>query len=233
MIPAGSSVRTAGLLYLLLAVTGGFSMLYVPSLIVEGDAAATAANLVANEPLFRLGIASGLTCQVVFLFLVLALYNLFKAVNGTQATVMVALVMVAIPVAFLNLLNQLAALHILRGADYLGVFAADQLNALVMLFLDLHGQGLLILEVFWGLWLLPLGMLVIKSRFIPRFIGVLVIMAGVGYLFDVLTRLLFPTYAAMVSPIAAVAKVGEMAIIVWLLIMGLKKQPAPLAGLGT
>lgn len=226
MTPGKSTARTAGLLYLVLAVTGGFSMLYIPSLIVQGDAAATAANILANERLFRLGIASGLICQVVFVFLVLALHKLFKGVNSTHATVMVALVVVAVPVAFLNVLNHLAALHVLRGADYLNVFAADQFNALMMLFLDLHGQGLLIVEIFWGLWLLPLGLLVIKSRFMPRFIGVLLIIACAGYLLDVLTRVLFPDYTAIVSPIAGASKFGELAMILWLLIMGVKQQPA-------
>src|SRR5690606_11103405 len=112
----------AGLLYLLLAVTGGFSMLYVPSLIVPGDAAATAANIAANESLFRLGILSGLVSQVAFVLLVLALYALFKGVNKGYSSVMVALVVAAAPVAFLNMLNQVAALHVLDGTAYLTAF---------------------------------------------------------------------------------------------------------------
>jgi len=228
MNPTKKTARTAGLLYLVLAVTGGFSMLYVPSLIVPGDAAATAKNIVAHESLFRIGIVSGLVCQVVFVFLVLALYKLFKGVNNTHASVMVALVVAAVPVAFLNMLNQLAALHVLSGAGYLRVFAPDQLNALLMLFLDLHSQGLLIVEIFWGLWLLPLGLLVIKSRFIPGFLGVLLIIGCFGYLIDFLTRLLFPGYTAIVSPIAGASKFGELAMILWLLIKGVKgQQTAP------
>ena len=170
MNPSKTTARTAGLLYLVLALTGGFSMLYVPSLIVPGDVAATANNLAAHESLFRLGIVSGLICQVVFVFLALALYQLFRGVNQTHASVMVALVVAAVPVAFVNMLNQLAALRILTGADYLAVFERDQLNALMMLFLDLHSQGLLIVEIFWGLWLVPLGLLVMKSRFMPGFL---------------------------------------------------------------
>jgi len=215
-----TTARTAGVLYLLLAVTGGFSMLYVPSLIVPGDAAATASNIMASESLVRTGIVSGLICQVVFVFLVLALYKLFKGVNETYASVMVALVVAAVPVAFLNMLNQLAALHVLSNVSYLRVFETDQLYALAMLFIDLHSQGLLIVEIFWGLWLLPLGLLVIKSRFMPRLLGVLLIVAFFGYLIDFMVRLVFPVHAAMVSPIAGASKFGELAMIFWLLIKG-------------
>ena len=228
MNPRKGTARTAGLLYLLLAVTGGFSMLYVPSLIVPGDAAATAANIAANESLFRLGIFSGLISQVVFVLLVLALYALFRGVSKGYSSVMVALVVAAAPVAFLNMLNQVAALHMLGGAAYLTAFAPGQVNALMMLFLDLHGHGLLIVELFWGLWLLPLGLLVIRSGFIPRMIGALLIIGFAGYLLDFATRLLFPEYTAIVSPIAGVSKFGELAIILWLLIKGVKEQHAPL-----
>ena len=215
-----ATARAAGLLYLLLVVTGGFSMLYVPSLIVPADAAATVDNILAHESLFRLGVVSGLVCQVIFVFLVLTLYRLFEGVNRTLAALMVALVVAAVPVGFLNMLNYVAALHVLSGADYLRVFGADQLNALVMLFLDLHRHGLLIVEIFWGLWLLPLGLLVMKARFMPGFIGVLLIVAFAGYLLDVLTRLLLPERTAIVSPIAGAAKFGELAMVLWLLIRG-------------
>ena len=225
--PDKTTARRAGALYLVVALTGGFSMLYVPSLIVPGDAAATASNLVAHDWLFRLGIVSGLTCQVAFVFLALALYQLLRGVNRTHASAMVALVVAAVPVAFFNMLNQLAALRVLSGADYLAVFQRDQLNAMVMLFLDLHSQGLLIVEIFWGLWLVPLGLLIIKSRFIPAFLGVLLIVGAFGYCADFFTRLLFPSYAAIVSPIAGVSKFGELAMILWLLIKGVKNQQAP------
>lgn len=228
MNPGKATARTAGLLYLLLAVTGGFSMLYVPSLIVPGDAAATAANIAANELLFRLGILSGLVSQVAFVLLVLALYALFKGVNKGYSSVMVALVVAAAPVAFLNMLNQVAALHVLDSAAYLTAFAPGQVNALMMLFLDLHGHGLLIVELFWGLWLLPLGLLVIQSGFIPRVVGILLIIGFAGYLLDFVTRLLFPDHTAIVSPIAGVSKFGELAIILWLLIKGVREQRAPL-----
>ena len=230
MIPTRATARTAGFLYLVLAITGGFSMLYLPSLIVPGDAAATANSIAAHESLFRLGIVSGLICQVVFVFLALALHRLFKGVNDVHAALMVALVLAAAPVAFLNMLNQLAALHILNGAAYLRVFETGQLNALAMLFLDIHGQGLLILELFWGLWLLPLGLLVIRARFMPGFIGVLLIVGCFGYVLDFVTRLLFPSYTTMVAPIAGASKFGEVAMILWLLIKGVRAGHAAPAG---
>ena len=218
--------RTAGILYLLVAVTGGFSMLYVPSLIVPGDAAATATNILARESLFRLGIVSGLVCQVLFVLLVLALYRLFKRVDDTYASTMVAFVIAAVPVAFLNMLNQLAALHVVSGVDYLKVFDSAQQRALGMLMLDVHAYGLLIVEVFWGLWLLPLGLLVIKSRAMPRWLGILLIVAFAGYVIDFLTRLLIPAFTAPVAPVAAASKFGELAMILWLLIKGVKEREA-------
>jgi len=209
--------RTAGLLYLAVAVTGGFSLLYLPSLIAAGDPATTAANVRANEPFFRLAVLSGLVCQVIFVFLALALYRLFKEVSEPHAKTMVALVVAAVPVAFLNTLNQLAALQVLTGADYLNAFGTDGRLALATFLLELHGQGLVVVGLFWGLWLLPLGLLVIRSRFMPRGIGVLLIAACIGYVLDVVVRLLSPGMAAIVAPVAAASKFGELVIIAWLL----------------
>jgi uncharacterized protein DUF4386 len=220
------TARIAGLLYLAVAVTGGFSMLYVPSLIVPGNAAATAEALAAHESMFRLGIVSGLLCQVAFLFLALALYRLFRGVDETHASAMVALVVAAVPVAFLNMLNQLAALHVLTAPAHLGAFEKDQLDALMMLFLDLYGLGLLIVEIFWGLWLVPLALLILRSRFVPAFLGVLLIVAFAGYVADVLARLLFPSHAAAVASIAGASKFGEVVLILWLLVKGVNTPPA-------
>jgi len=191
--------------------------LYLPSLIAAGDPAATAANVRANESFFRLGVLSGLVCQVTFVFLALALYRLFREVSELQAKTMVALVIAAVPVAFLNMLNQLAAFHVLSGADYLNAFGSDGRLALAMFLLELHGQGLVMVELFWGLWLLPLGLLVMRSRFMPRAIGVLLIAACVGYVVDVIARLLSPGMAAIVAPVVAASKFGELVIIAWLL----------------
>src|SRR5271163_2535012 len=166
--------RFAGLLYLVTSVFGFFAMGYVPSkLIVHGDAAATAHNISASETLFRLGIASQLIGMAGFIFVALALYELFKGVNQRHAALMVILIVVSIPIAFLNELNSIAALILVRGADFLSVFEKPQREALAMLFLNLHFQGLVVDEIFFGLWLLPLALLVYESRLLPRLLGVM------------------------------------------------------------
>ncbi|MBW2250592.1 MAG: DUF4386 domain-containing protein [Deltaproteobacteria bacterium] len=167
-INPNKTARIAGILYLLVAVLGIFNMMYGPSsLIVLGDAATTVNNIMASESLFRLGIVNDLAAQTVGILLVLFLYKLLKPVSKTQASLMVIFALVGIPIVMLNLLNQFAALLLLSGADYLTVFAADQLQALVMLFLNLDEHGFMIAHIFWGLWLFPMGYLVFKSGYIP------------------------------------------------------------------
>ena len=226
---AKKTARIAGLLYFILAITGAFSMIYVPSiLIVPGDATVTVKNIVTNESLFRLGIVSGLACQVLFIFLVLELYKLFKAVNKKQALLMVALVVASVPIACFNMINQFAVLLLLSDANYLSAFTPDQLNAFVMLFLDLSNKGILIAELFWGLWLFPFGWLVIKSGFIPKILGVFLIIGCFCYLLEFHMNALFPDYANTVSQIIAIPMaISELSIVLWLLIKGVK-EPQPL-----
>ncbi len=163
----------AMVLYVLFSIPGFLAMVYVPSkLIVHGNAAATASNIAASETLFRLGIAGQLIGMAGFIFVALALYDLLKGVNRRHASLMVTLIVVSIPIAFLNELNSIAALILVRGADFLSIFEKPQRDALAMLFLRLHGQGFVVAEIFWGLWLFPLGLLVYRSRFLPRFLGV-------------------------------------------------------------
>lgn len=216
------TARLAGALYLLVAITGAFSIMYVPAtLIVPGDATATAARISSSELLFRAGIASGLICQITFIFLVLTLHRLLKDVDRTYAAAMVALVMVAVPIAFLNMLNQMAALILVSGAGFLSAFDTAQLHALVMIFLNLHEYGIMAVEMFWGLWLFPFGVLVYKSGVLPRLLGVLLMIACVAYVADSLTSLLLPRYKEVVSSwTAAPAGLGEFAIMLWLLIRG-------------
>lgn len=223
------TARVAGLWYLLLAISGAFGLVYVPSkIIVAGDATATVNNILASEFLFRIGIVSNLICQTSFVFLVLALYRLLKDVDKKYALLMVALVVVAVPIAFLNILNQIVPLLLLSGADYLKAFEANQLHAQAMLFLDLYNHGNSIVEIFWGLWLFPFGYLVFKSGFIPKILGVLLIIACFGYLAQSLASLLFPNHTDFVSSFTSVTgSIGEFSIILWLLIKGVKdQQPA-------
>jgi hypothetical protein len=177
MSTIGKQARVAGLLYLLVGLTAPFGLVYVPGrLIVSGNAMATADRLRASESLLRFGIAGELLHQTIFIFLVLALYRLLKAVNEPRAWLMVILgALVSVPIVFLNVVNEPAALMLVSGASFLSVFNKDQLDALAFLFLRLHGQGLVVAQIFWGLWLFPFGVLVIQSGFIPRILGYFII----------------------------------------------------------
>ena len=218
------TARIAGLLYLALAITGAFSMIYVPSkLIVPKNSIITIENIITNEFLFRMGIVSGLACQVLFIFLVLQLYKLLQAVNKKQALLMVALVVASVPIACLNMLNQFAVLVLLKG-DYMNAFTLDQRNAMVMLFLDFNTYGILIAEIFWGLWLLPFGLLVIKSDFIPKILGIFLIIGCCCYLLEFLMNALLPDYAKPVSQVIGIPMaISELAIVLWLLIKGVRE----------
>jgi hypothetical protein len=183
---------------------------------VPGDAATTANNVLASESLFRLGVVSALITQTVQILLVLALYKLLKPVNRNLALLMVIFILLGVPIAMLNELNHFVVL-LLSGADYLTVFTADQLQALVPLLLDLHEHGIMIAHIFWGLWLLPMGYLIFKSGYIPRILGVLLIIGGFGCLIDFVTFLLFPDFDVT---IAEFTFIGELLLPLWLLIKG-------------
>ncbi len=215
--------RFAGLLYLLASIVCFFAMMYVPSkLIVHGNAAATATNISAHEALFRLGIAAQLIGSAGFIFVALALYDLLKGVNRRHASLMVLLIVVSIPIAFLNELNSIAALVLVRGADFLSIFEKPQRDALAMLFLNLHGQGIVVAEIFWGLWLFPLALLVYRSRFLPRFLGVWLALAGFAWVILSLTGILSPQYYDKVYTFTQPAVFGEIAFMFWLVIKGAK-----------
>jgi len=203
--------RAAGLLYLLLVLAGPVRILYIPSkLFVHGNATATASNIVAHESLFRLGMLSDLFVGTIVIFLALALYRLFKVVDQNLAVLIVLLggVMPA-AIYFFNVLNDAAALALARGANFLAALEKPQRDALAMLFLHLHGQGFVAGEVFYGLWLFPLGILTYRSRFLPRFLGVWLIINGVAYLVLSFTGLLMPQYEDKVSNILFPALTGR------------------------
>lgn len=200
---------------------GAFALVYVPGkLIVHGNAPATAGNIAAHETLFRLGIATQLVSQSAFIFVAVALYDLLKGVNQRLASLMVTLIVVSIPIAFLNELNAIAALVLVRGADFLSVLDRPQREALAMLFLNLHGHGFEVCEIFWGLWLFPLGLLVYRSGFLPRFLGILLVVACFGWLVDSLTSLVLPQYKDIVSRWMMPVTSGELLFMFWLLIKG-------------
>jgi len=209
--------RFAGLLYVLTSIIGFFAMGYVPGkLIVHGNAAATAGNISAHETLFRLGVAGAIIGQAAFIFVALALFDLLKGVSQRHASLMVLLIVVSVPIAFVNELNSIAALVLVRGADFLSVLDKTQREALAMLFIKLHGQGFVVAEMFWGL--------VYRSRFLPRFLGAWVGLAGVAWVVLSVVGILLPEYQDKVDKYLQPAIIGEIVFMLWLLIMGGKPQ---------
>lgn len=223
------NARIAGSLYLLLALLAPLRLLYIPStLIVRGDAATTARNIASHETLFRLGIFSELLCGVVLVFLVLALYRLFETVDrGLAALVVILGGVIPAAIDFVIVITDAAALILVRGADYLSVFAPPERHALALLFLDLHRQEILAAEILWGLWLFPLGILALRSGFVPRLLGGWLIVNGFAYLAISFTGLLAPGQAAWVDSVTFPALLGEIAFVLYLLIRGTRPGSAP------
>jgi hypothetical protein len=220
------NARIAGFFYLLMAVTGPFVLIYVPGkLFVTGDAAATAANILANQFLFRAYIVVGLFSELFFISTVLALYRLLKEVDRQLATLMVILVLVQAPLAFLGVANQIATLSFVRGSDLLAVFDKPQRDALATLLINIDSQGLPVSELFWGLWLLPLAILVHRSGFLPRFLGVWLFLNGIAYVATSFTHLLLPEQVQIVTTITFPILLGEVVFLLWLLIVGAKQKP--------
>ena len=217
------TARIAGLYYLVLAITGAYGIMYVPSqVIVAGDADATSNNIMNQEFLFRTGIFSNLLCQVMFIFLVLTLFQLLREVQERLAKIMVALVIVAVPIAFLITFNQLFALITLKES-FMNSFEPAQRHTLTMAFLKMYGDGTSVIGIFWGLWLIPFGQLVFKSGFIPKILGVLLILGGVSYVIDAATFILFPQFVSQTNMLVGVfSSVAEFAMVLWLLIKGVK-----------
>ena len=230
MHPLKKAARIAGAIYLTMVFTGPFSLIYVPNkLIVRGNAAATADNILAHETMFRLAILADLVGAVIFICLGIALYKLLSGVSRTWAGLMIAFVLVSAAVGFLNTLNNIAALTLFRGADFLAVFDKPQRDALAYLFVRLHSQGILINEIFWGLWLFPFGLLVFRSGFLPRLIGVWLMINCFGYVGLSVTALFFPDYYEAAFKWSQPILFGELAIMLWLLIKGAKVSPLELA----
>ncbi len=208
------NARLAGFLYLLLVPLGMFGILYVPNtLIVPGDVAATASNILDNETLFRLSIVSALLAQLVNLAVVLLLYKLLRPVNKTVALLMVIFITLGMPIAMLNELNQAAVLLILHSAN--------PSIELVGLFLELHEYGIQIACIFWGLWLFPMGYLVFKSNYIPKIIGVMLMIGCFGYVVDAFVFLLSLDLAIAFSEFLFI---GEVALPLWLVIKGVNVE---------
>ena len=221
------AARPAGAYYLLMAMFSGFSMMYVDGKFnVAGDSAATIARILDSAWLYRLGFLSNLAGQVLFLFLAHALYQLLKAIDKGQARLMVILVVASVPITCLNMLFQMAPLALLGDPGRFPAFAAAQLRDLAMAFLELQKLGVFIAEIFWGLWLLPFGLLVFKSGFFPKWLGVLLMLGCSGYLVECLMMFLFPGHQALAYPGLALSAAAEFSFMYWALFKRLRVRTA-------
>jgi hypothetical protein len=223
------NARVAGLLYILASIVGVVRLIYIPNvLFVSHNAAATVSNITAHEMLFRWGVVSQLIGAVLWMCVPLALYRLLKEVDRSLALLMVILgSLMQVPIFFMNAVNDLAALLFARSQDFLTVFDEPQRDAFAMLFLRLHHYGDLANEVFWGLWLLPFGLLVYRSRFLPRLLGLWLMAGCFGYLALSFTGLLFPLREDAVFKFAQPLMLSELAFMLWVVIFGARERPSP------
>jgi hypothetical protein len=217
--------RFAGLLYFLNCLPAPFALLYVPNtLIVTGNASATADNVRNSEALLRAGMAVELFTATFAVFAMLAFYRLFKTVSHKHALAMMILFLISTPISYVNVLNDLAALTFARGPAFLSaVFDRAQLDAFVLFFFRLHNQGIILAQIFWGLWLFPFGIAVMRSGFIPRFVAIATMLAGFGYVFASSVSLFLPPSAQGIGQLGMILGIGELAFL-WLLIWGAKPQ---------
>jgi hypothetical protein len=220
--PSQMTARVAAFVFLIIFFLGMSTELFIrPGMIVPGDAAATIRSIAASEALFRLSLVSDLIRQLLLMLLPLILYKLLKPVNKTIASLMVIFALVCIPISLLNELNHFAVLLLSSGAGYLAAFKADQLNVLVMFFLELRKYGTFIPQVL-SFWVLLLGYLVFKSGLVPRILGILLMLGGLCYTVSAVLFFLFPNLDATIFGLFAF--IGESLFYLWLLIKGVKDQ---------
>ncbi len=228
MTPLSKNARIVGLWYLLLVFIGPWRLLYIPNkLFVSGDATASAANIAAHQTLFQFGIFVDTWGGVVLVFLTLAFYRLFKDVDRYQAWLLVITGGI-LPGAiyFVNTLNDAAALLLVRGADYLNVFTEGQRDALAYFFTRLHFELVVSAEVLWGVWLFPMAILFLKSRWFPRILGWWLILDGATWIIISFANMFLPQYVGTISTWSLPFQLGEIAVTLWLLIMGAKERRA-------
>jgi hypothetical protein len=218
------TARMAGLFYLIFILTTVLASYVRSRIIVSGDAAATANNIMGSELFFRIGFVTELVSAVFFVLAAWALYVLLKPVNKNLALLFLLLNLGGVAVECINALNLFAALQFLSGANYLNVFQTGQLQAMAMSSLDLYINGFLIAQIFFSAWLLPLGYLVYKSRFLPRWLGLLLILDFFGNMSWFFQGFLLPDYKILAYPGNAISFIAEISLTAWLLIMAVKEQ---------
>lgn len=217
------TARVAGLLYLINAITAAIGIMAIPGkLIVPGNVAETAKNILDNDFLFRFGILNGFASQIVFIFLALTLYKLFVNTNKNLASCLFALVVASVPVAFYIIFNQIEALSLLQN-NFMSSFEQIKIQELALSKLQMYQNGIALIGIFWGLWLIPFGQLVFKSEFIPKIFGILLIAGGISYLIDVTAIILFPELHDNTNVLVAVtSSIAELSMVLWFLIKGIK-----------
>ena len=218
------TARIAGGLYFIYIVATIFADASRTKLIVFGDAIATANNILASEQLFRVSFVSDILAGVLFLLAAWALYVLLKPVNENIALLFVLLNLSGVAVQCVNMLNLFGAVLLLNGSDYLNVFPSDQLQALAMFFLNLYKNGFMIAQFFYAAWLFPLGYLVFKSGYLPKILGIILMIECFVWLMYPFQFFLFPTYEVISYLSFAVGFIGEFSLTFWLLIKGVKEQ---------
>ncbi len=220
--------RIAGVLYLLVGIFGGFSEGFVdPKVYVAGNAADTARNVVTNSELVRLGVVAHLLDGTFFVFLAMTLYVLLQHINRSVARAMLILVALATGIICLNAVFQFEGLRVANDGAYSGAFGVEGSNALVLLLLDIQHYGTLIAQVFFGLWLIPLGYLAYKSVLFPKWLGFLLIVGGACYLVDLLAAFLLPRFEQTIHTVVLIpSAISEISMVVYLLAVGVKTQKA-------
>ena len=212
--------RITGVVYLLYFLTAIIGEFFLRGLVVDGDAAATANNILAHESLFRLGLATGLISTAFYVAVTALFYDLFKAVSRSLSLLAAFFSLVGCAILAFASLFQLAPLVVLGGSQYLSVFKVEQLRALALMFLELNTQAGNICVVFFGVYCLLIGYLIFRSTFLPRLLGVLMALAGLGWL-----TFLSPPLANHLSPYNLVLGfLAELALMLWLLVRGVNVQ---------
>ena len=220
--------RIAGLLYLIVAVFAGFSYNYATGkTYVPGDAAATAQNVLANAGLVRAGVVADLIQATAWIFVAMVFYLLLRHVNENWARAMVILVAVGAAIVCFNEAFPVAALLVATDGSYATAFGAAGSNALVLLLLDVHHYGFLIAQIFFGLWLVPLGYLAYKSGLFPRALGVALVVGGVCYVVDTFAVFLVPEFGTTIANLAIPPTIAEVWMLGYLLVKGVKSPSAP------
>lgn len=216
--------RIAGLLYLIVAIFGGFAFGYVLTKVyIPGDAPTTAANVLANSELVRIGVVADLFQATVFVFLAMVLYRLLNHVNKSVASAMVVLVAIATTIMCLNDVFQFAAVRVATNGSYLTALGAAGSNAIVLLLLDMQHYGFLIAQIFFGLWLVPLGYLAFKSGMFPKALGIVLIAGGASYLVDMLVAFLAPDLSGIIHGFLAIPPIiAEVWMLGYLLVKGVR-----------